>query len=197
VHSIRTLRAGGVVDVADSTRVACGASETSAACAQACCLTAVRGPRRSLAVAVDGVSAFRAGRVGDVAGSTSIASGAFETRATCAQACCLTAVRGPRRSLAVAVHCICALRAGRIDDVADSTGVACGASETSAACAQASCLTAVRTPRRSLAVAVDGVSALRAGGVVDVAGSTSIAGGAFETSAACAHACCLTAVRGP
>ena len=58
MRGIRTLRARGVGDVADSADVACGASETRVACALACRVTAVRGHVRGLPVAVGSVRAL-------------------------------------------------------------------------------------------------------------------------------------------
>ena len=68
-----------------------GTFETRIACAHADCVTsvrlgvtAVRSHRRGLAVAMRSVRALRAGRVGDVAGSASVARGRSKTSGTTA-----------------------------------------------------------------------------------------------------------------
>ena len=87
-----------------------------------------------------------------------------------------------------------ALRAGWVIDVACSALVARAPRERRIASTLACRLCSVRCDGRSFFVAVHGRRELRAGGIGDVVGSASAARGASETRAACALACCVTAV---
>jgi len=124
---------------------------------------------------------LRARGVVEVAKSTLITRSASETRVASAQACCRCYVRCHGRSFVAAVNGGRALRAGGVVDVANGALITGAPREPRTASTLARCLVSIRCHVSGFVAAVNGGRALRAGRVVNVAGSASVATGAFET----------------